>query len=92
MSKDYTPAYVVRMNAGGPNQVHTPSAWNCRQSGRPTKENLEKWVRGFEESTKPGGCNAHLGETVVWSAEIARNRPNGKVVASYKQSAMFVVL
>ena len=68
----------------------TPSAWDTKHAGRPSDSTLKAWVEHFEASTKTGGCNAHLGATVVWSAKVVR-QATGETVATYKQPAPFVV-
>jgi hypothetical protein len=71
----------------------TDTGWNVRESGRPTDENLERYVREFEDSTLPGGVNEHLGVTRVGSATIYLNDGSGisEAVASYAPAAFQVV-
>lgn len=80
--------YVIHVITSNSSGWVTPSEWKCRQSGRPTTANIDKYVTVFEDSLKPGGCNAHLGfftlvkcwivdqfkgETVaVWERKVAR--------------------
>jgi hypothetical protein len=83
MSRDPAPtAYVYELDT--PGYRYSPASWNCRQNGRPTAANLAKHVAGFEASTRPGGCNSHLGATVVTGARIRRNEYRGEVVARYE--------
>lgn len=86
MARDPAPTtYVVELNT--PGYRYTPASWNCRQYGRPTAANLAAHVKGFEDSTRPGGVNAHLGFTSVSSARIRRNQYAGDVVAEYTAPA-----
>lgn len=80
-----TPKYALSIKISG-NCTASKMAWSCRDAGRPTDRNLAKWVEGFEASTRPGGCNAHLRPTVVWSAVVTRNNGSNEVVAEYKNS------
>jgi hypothetical protein len=92
MSRSTTPAYRYEMVTTG-NGECTPAAWNVGGRygyGRPTAANLEKFLKAFEESTKPGGCNAHLGTTVVFSAKII-HQASHKVVATYRGPSFVVV-
>jgi len=76
-----------------PGTHNTASEWRPRSRlngnvpghGAPTAENLAKYVRGFEESTLAGGCNAHVGATKVASARIV-NQETKQVLATYSAS------
>lgn len=87
MPRDTTPAYVVEVTT--PAHRWTPAEWRARKRGplpgygQPTDANLARYVKAFEDSTKPGGVNAHLGETRVTRASIRRNTPGADPVASY---------
>ena len=76
-----TPTYVVELTI--PGTRNTPSAWNCKNDGRPTEANLANYVQTYERSTRPGGVNDHLGPETVTSARIRRNTCYGDVVARY---------
>jgi len=86
------------MVAVSPSGTHrcTPAEWRTRSRGqlpgygKPTEENLAAYVRHFENSTKVGGCNAHLGTTVVFSASV-RDHRTGQVVATYRGPSFVVV-
>lgn len=83
MGRSVTPKYVLKIETylSRIGRVSsTPCAWR-KEYGRPTPENIDKYVTKFEESCKPGGCNAHLGIDPVISAEIRYNP--GAVVASW---------
>lgn len=73
---------VVHSAETGQPRTYTPFAWRVKESGRPTDENLAAYVQAFEDSTKPGGVNAHLGREVVSSAKV-RRQSTGEVVATY---------
>lgn len=76
--------YQVTVEAPGLAQ-YTAYSWNCRRDGRPTEANLRRHIKSFEDATKPGGVNAHLGEVTVLRAEIRLNDGSGKIVAEYKR-------
>jgi hypothetical protein len=84
--RDTTPTYVVQISDGV--HYYTASAWRVtsrtqvRADGRPTTANLKRYVESFEASTRPGGVNAHLGETTVKRARINHNI-TGTLVAEY---------
>lgn len=88
MSRVVTPAYRIEFRVAGAHW--TPSAWNGKRDGRPTDAKLADHVAALEASTRPGGVNEHLGETVVFSARVVR-QSNDEVVASYA-GPMFVAL
>lgn len=87
MARDYTPPYLVEMEGT------TKCAWNVRErpgasaDGKPTAENLKKYVEAFIASQEPGKPNAHIpkafGHKIVptW-ARIVRNGSR-EVVATY---------
>lgn len=81
MGRSVKSKYAVRMTVAG--FGITPACWNSQQAGRPTAENLRRYVAAFEASTEPGGCNAHLGVTKVLEADIRENEFMGAVVARY---------
>jgi hypothetical protein len=60
----------------------TPVEWRTKVQGKPNNENLAKDIAFFEASCRPGGVNAHLGETVVTSARII-DQKTGAVRATY---------
>lgn len=98
MPRDTTPAYVVDVIT--PGRRWTPYEWRVRRRGQvpgygqPTGANLARHVRSFEDSTKPGGVNAHLGVTRVTRAVIRRNYPGADPVAIYTAppAPMFAVV
>ena len=82
MGRSVTPTYrvEVRLNTG----YMTPSAWNCKQDGRPTEANLEKWRKELNASFQPDGVNGPRNDTDtvihIISAKIIRQR-TGEVVS-----------
>lgn len=91
MGRTSTPTYVVEIEM--PGYRYAPAAWrvssavNAPGYGKPTDANLARYVEKFEESTRPGGVNAHLGFQRVTTARIRRNTSNGGfrggVIATY---------
>lgn len=70
---------------------YTPNEWRVKSHrlygpgfGKPTPENIDKWVSGFEQSMIDG-VNKHLGTDQVVYAEIVDQR-TGEVVAKWKRS------
>ena len=83
MGRSTTPKFVfsiVTVLSRAGKVAHTPMAWK-KEYGRPTTDNIDKWVTAYEDSCKPGGCNDHLGHDPVVSCEIRYNP--GEVVASW---------
>lgn len=91
MGRTIKVTYRLELNCG-PKVYNSPMCWRTKQYGRPTPENLEKWVMGFAESMKPGGVNAHLCETAIYwpvSAKVV-HQDSGNIVARWK-APMFMV-
>ena len=70
---------------------YTPSEWRVRPTkgtyradGPPSPENIARWVKGFENSRRPGGCNEHLGFAAVVSASV-KDQKRGEIVATWFQ-------
>jgi hypothetical protein len=55
--------------------------WRTKESGKPTKANLEKWVAAVEESCATG-VNKHIGLTKILTAKIVRQK-DGETTATY---------
>lgn len=88
MGRTITPTFRVEYVMFG-NIGITSSAWYTRHEGHPDDENLRRHVEKLEDSSKPGGCNAHCGPMVVASAKIIRQKTD-EVVANYKGPAFVV--
>lgn len=65
-------------------------AWPTKYAGRPSDENLAKFVKVHEDSTAPGGINAHLGQEQIRSAKVIR-QSNDVVVAEFDRPAFVAV-
>jgi hypothetical protein len=77
----------VTVNFVTDNGYWTPSEWRTRSTrqggyshGKPTLENLQKYVADAEAATQPGGVNAHLGPTKILKAWIIDQRSGEKLV------------
>lgn len=77
-----TPTFRIETRYVGGRFSTTPEAWPTKHLGRPTPYALGQWVALTEQSTKPGGVNAHLGPMTVRSARVVR-QSTGEVVAQY---------
>ena len=88
MGRSIAIKYTVQVIVRG--VQNTPSEWRTRSRlngvvpahGAPTAANLAAYVRKYEESTLPGGCNAHLGVTKVARAVIV-NQQTRETIANY---------
>ena len=86
MGRSYTPRYAVHTYVRG-FQI-TPSAWRVRSrgqipgDGQPTDENLARYVKSFEESSRTG-VNKHLGGMIVTKAMIV-DQQTDITVAQYR--------
>lgn len=82
-------AYRVEIELAG-GMAFTPAIWNVRSrtnvhgNGKPTNDNLDKYVRDVEQSTIDGP-NKHLGRIQIVSARIIDQRIN-EVVAMWSRS------
>ena len=87
MGRTITPKYAVQFSSvfsNGKLVGWTPMAWNSKQAGRPTVENLAKFVKGYEDSTLPGAINAHLGVTTIGYAAVVFNDGSRVIVSEYR--------
>ncbi len=95
--RDYTPRYAVYMWAAG--RGYTPAGWEIKHrygamkgqiaAGKPTNENLAKYIKDYEDSTEAGGVNDHIGKSrggrdVIDRAEI-KDQQTGDIVATYRR-------
>lgn len=73
------------------NKVHM--AWNSKNYGKPTGENIEKFVVSYIKSLMPGGVNEHIfkGRTIpnISKAKV-RNQLSG-VVVEWNAPMFFVI-
>lgn len=68
---------------------NTPSEYQSKYCGRPGAKGLAKFVADYNESLKPGGVNAHIGDRGRCYA--ASLRDHGTVIAEWK-APMFEVV
>jgi hypothetical protein len=97
--RDTTPKYSLEVNC--PGHYITPMAWNVKGKygypgdGKPTAENLAKWVQAFIDSHKPGGSNHHLSSMgtlpIPSYARIVLNDGSRTLVAEWK-APMFMAI
>ena len=97
MGKSIIPKYRLILECPGVSL--TPMRWTVKYDGRPTQENLEKYVHSFAKSLEKGGSNQHLRITVAGndkvipyprSARIETNVQTPEVIATWK-AAMFQI-
>ncbi len=94
MGKSSTPTY--RVEAEFSDGTGTKGAWQVKAAygipgnGQPTAANLAKWVEALESSSRPGGCNAHIGPLTVFNARIIRQSTR-QTVATYRGPSFVVV-
>lgn len=92
MGRSTTPTFRldIVLSSG---HIATPSTWRVKRQyklsgyGKPTSDNLKKWVRAFEESTRTG-ANKHLGPETILYAKISRNCSGGEVMAEYAHTSV----
>lgn len=87
MGRSVTPKYVFEIEtflSRAGKVRHTSMIWR-KEYGRPTVANLDKWVTSYEESCKPGGCNAHLGVDPVVSAKIRLNYAGSPAMVEWER-------
>lgn len=88
MGRSTTPTYRLHLTVAG-RFTYSPQAWNSKAYGRPSATTLATQVAAFEASTRPGGCNAHLGAETVLRARVV-HQFTGETVATYTASAFAV--
>lgn len=79
MSRTRKPAYRVEVSTrGNPGSgkwfAMSDFAWKMQDYGKPTEENLAKFVAKYNESFMPGGVNEQAGEQIgqIVAAELIR--------------------
>jgi hypothetical protein len=101
MGRITTPKYRFEMapiravNTNLPSYSITPSAWKVKEHGKPTTDNIDKYVRAFIDSTKLGGCNDHFSKDAGYIpvpnyARIVRQADN-QVMAEWR-APMFMAI
>lgn len=88
MGRSTTPTFRIDLTVRhAKNEVAvawTSQSWSVAFAGRPTAENLQRWVGRTEGSTSPGGCNEHLGVTIIKTAVVTRQK-DSVVVATFER-------
>lgn len=92
MGRSITPKYKIVLDDGS---ALLDMCWNSKQYGKPTNENLEKWVLAYGASLNPNGVNSHVRDSkgcipYPRKAWIKYNKSNGATVAEWK-APMFMV-
>lgn len=96
MGRTSTPTYRIEFTGG---DLGDRMAWRPKQSGRPSTENIEKYIAEYVRSSGIGGANEHIGRMLgrmmipPKSARIVRQTgPNaGEVVASWTCPAFWAI-
>lgn len=77
-----TPKYVVdvQIKMG----IATPAAWEIKEYGKPTVNNLKKYIEAYNQSLMAGGANQHIGSRgmATW-AGIRENAPNSPYIVEW---------
>jgi hypothetical protein len=81
-NRDRTTKYQIQLDIPGCQIL--PMSWNCKRDGRPNTANIRKFVRSWEDSTRPGGVNSHLGRTNIRAATILLNDGSLTRVVTYE--------
>ena len=101
MGRSTTPKFAIEMDCTG--VVTTPQAWHvkppvgCKTGyGKPTAENLAKYVETYLGTLKPGGVNRHLvtafgSKVIPHAVRVVKNDGSREVVAEWK-APMFMAL
>jgi hypothetical protein len=101
MGRSTTPKYALVVDCTG---VHcTRMAWHVKPPvgcsvgyGKPTAENLAKYIETFRKSLHPGGANEHLmkaygSKALPNAARIILNDGSGTVVAEWKAPMFWAI-
>jgi len=93
MGRSRMMTFVLHTRATMPDTRTTPCEWKVKQSGKPTQDNITKWVKDFEDSLRPNGINDHLGIFSITQAWVVDQR-NNEIVCRWKRppSPLFVVI
>lgn len=86
MGKSYTPTFVINVNDFQvfPTQNVDPMAWDTKYSGKPTEENIKKWVEMYNASLEPDGVNSHVGRSAAVYGGSIKNQKTGDIVAHWE--------
>ncbi len=101
MGRSKTPKYAIVVDCTG--MVPSRTGWyigvqegGVKGYGKPTAENLAKYIDRYHESLKPGGSNHGLVTTFgtkvyANAARIVRNDGSGVVVAEWKAPPFMLI-
>ena len=66
----------------------TESVWKSRQSGKPTSQNIKRYVEMFNSSLEPDGANSQIGRGgAIYGGEIF-DYELGEVVAEWEDNSI----
>jgi len=98
MGHSVTPTFRVEFTEGRtfPQYIgFNCAAWQTKYAGRPTNENLAKYVEAYHESLKPGNTNWHLCKSAshipYWNKARIIRQKTGEIVAEWNAPAFMVV-
>lgn len=93
MGRSYKIRYVVRLLC--PESIASPAEWRVGARhgapgyGRPTVDNLRKYIRKYNESLRPGGANDHIGRRGRAIGGVVVDQEHGNVVVAEWKAPMF---
>lgn len=91
MGRSVLMRYVLRLRYApdplGRRWADSPGEWRVKEAGKPTPENIHRYVEVFVQSQYPGGVNEHLAKDAGYllvpvSATITK-QPEQRVVAEW---------
>lgn len=88
MGKSITPKYVVEMDGTTGMFWHVRQHYQSPGNGKPTNENLAKYVQDYIDSLKPDGVNKHVSKALGYIpmpkwARIVRNDGSREILAEW---------
>lgn len=94
MGRDITFTYRVEVKESTGNAVVTPMGWR-KEYGKPTQDNLTKWVESYNNALKPDGVNAHVSKAlghmpILSHAKIVR-QSTGDTICEWNAPVFMVV-
>ena len=88
MGRSKTPPYRLEMSGSSVQAWRVKDQYGIPGNGKPTRENLIKYLRGFVASLKAGGVNEHISKelgyvpTPSWAKIIRQS--DGQVMAEWE--------
>jgi hypothetical protein len=72
----------------------TPMAWNSKVHGKPTTENIQRYVRTFIDSQKVGEPNFGIAQTIIVpnDAQVYKQTKNGRTLLATWKAPMFMAI